>query len=458
MLNDIQLHDYQKKMALFAIIHKNCILSVDMGLGKTLTMLYVLALLEPQRAIIVAPKRVSEYTWTNENEKWGCGLDMVSVKGTKKQREKLIREGHSIIVVSRENIDEVAGEYDLLIIDELTSFKNIESKRTKAVLNVKADRKIGLTGTLCANGLIDIYAQAKVCDLSLNNTSFKEWRIHNFVNVMEGAPVKWSKWEPRFKMEQIIAPIVDNIFTLTAEQYLTIPDVSYNLEEVKLSDDEYNEIANLDAFLTTEWSGGTDILTIDEKAKFAKLQTFANGFIYNENGEAIYRGESTKLNAVADYIIRMNERGENILLFYAYKYEVVIITELLKKAKITANLISERDIISKWNRGEVAVLMAHPASAGHGLNLQAGGRIVVWSTLTYNYELYAQGNARLARQGQKKKTIITTFVAKNTIEERIYKALQTKNEIQKEFQNLTEKKDKKENNDYFCHEAFNINT
>lgn len=447
MLNIKQLHNYQKKMALFAILHKNCILSVDMGLGKTLTMLYLLMLLDPQKAIIIAPKRVSEYTWTNENEKWGCGLDMVSVKGTKKQREKLIREGHSIIVVSRENIEEVAGEYDLLIIDELTSFKNIESKRTKAVLNIKAERKIGLTGTLCANGLIDIYSQAKVCGLSFNCQSFAEWRVHNFINVMEGAPVRWSKWEPRFTMEQIIAPIVDNIFTLTAEQYLSIPEVSYNLEEVKLSDAEYNEINNLDAFLSTEWSGNTDILTIDEKAKFAKLQTFANGFIYDENGEAIFRGESTKLNAVADYIIRMNERGENILLFYAYKYEVVILTELLKKAKIAVNMISEKDIIPKWNEGEVAVLMAHPASAGHGLNLQKGGRIVVWSTLTYNYELYAQGNARLARQGQKRRTIITTFVAKNTIEERIYKALLSKNETQKKFQNLTEKK---ENNSYIC--------
>lgn len=454
----IHLHDYQKKMALFAIIHKHCILSVDMGLGKTLTMLYLLMVLAPKRVIIIAPKRVSEYTWTNENEKWGCGLDMVSIRGSKKQREKLIQEGHSIIVVSRENIEEVAGEYDLLIIDELTSFKNIESKRTKAVLNIKADRKIGLTGTLCANGLIDIYAQARVCDLRFNNQSFQEWRIHNFVNVMDGAPVKWSKWEPRFTMEQIIAPIVDNIFTLTAEQYLTIPDVSYNLEEVKLSDAEYNEINNLDAFLSTEWSGGTDILTIDEKAKFAKLQTFANGFIYDENGVPIFRGESTKLNAVADYIIRMNERGENILLFYAYKYEVVILMDLFKKAKITANLISEKDIIPKWNKGEVAVLMAHPASAGHGLNLQAGGRVVVWSTLTYNYELYAQGNARLARQGQEKRTIITTFVAKNTIEERIYKALQMKNETQKNFQNLTEKKEKKENNSYICPDTFNINT
>ena len=455
MLTNIHLHGYQQKMALFAITHKHCILSVDMGLGKTLTMLYLLMLLEPKKAIIIAPKRVSEYTWTNENEKWGCGLDMVSIKGTKKQREKLIDEHHSIIVVSRENIDEVAGVYDILIIDELTSFKNIDSKRTKAILNIQADRKIGLTGTLCANGLIDIYAQAKVCDLSFNTQTFKEWRVHNFVNIMEGAPVRWSKWEPRFTMEQIIAPIVDNIFTLTADQYLDIPDVSYNLEEVKLSDAEYNEISNLNAFLSTEWAGGTDILTIAEKAKFAKLQTFANGVIYDENGEAIYRGYSTKLNAVVDYIIRMNERGENILLFYAYKYEVVIITELLKKAKITANMITEKDIISKWNKGEVAVLMAHPASAGHGLNLQAGGRIVVWSTLTYNYELYAQGNARLARQGQQKKTIITTFVAKNTCEEKIYKALCSKNDTQKEFQNLTEKK---ENNNYICTDTFNINT
>lgn len=256
-------------------------------------------------------------------------------------------------------------------------------------------------------------------------------------------------------MEQIIKPIKDYTYTLTADDYLEIPQITYNKEEVELSEEEYNEITNLDAFLSTEFGNGTDILTIDEKAKFVKLQTFANGFIYNENGEAIYRGESTKLNAVADYIIRMNERGENVLLFYAYKYEVIVLTDLLKKAKITPNLITEKEIINKWNNGEVSVLMAHPASAGHGLNLQQGGRVVVWSTLTYNYELFAQGNARLARQGQTQRTIITTFIAKNTCEEKIYKALQIKNETQKNFQKLT--KNKEENN-YLCNDIFNINT
>lgn len=455
MLNNIQLHNYQKKMCLFAILHKNCILSVDMGLGKTLTMLYLLKLLEPKRAIIIAPKRVSEYTWINENDKWQLGLDIISIKGTKKQRQKLINEKHCIIVVSRENIEEIIGDYDLLIIDELTSYKNIESQRTKSILKINAERKIGLTGTLCANGLIDIYAQSKVCGLSFNNQSFKEWRAHNFVNVMENAPVKWSKWEPRFTMEQIIKPIKDYTYTLTADDYLKIPQITYNNEEVELSEEEYNEITNLDAFLSTEFGDGTDILTIDEKAKFVKLQTFANGFIYNENDEAIYRGESTKLNAVADYIIRMNEKGENVLLFYAYKYEVIVLTDLLKKAKITPNLITEKEIINKWNNGEVSVLMAHPASAGHGLNLQQGGRVVVWSTLTYNYELFAQGNARLARQGQTQRTIITTFIAKNTCEEKIYKALQIKNETQKNFQKLTKNK---EGNNYLCNDIFNINT
>lgn len=433
----MRLHEYQKKMALFALLNKHCILSVDMGLGKTLTMLYILSILRPDRALIIAPKRVAENTWTDESAKWGLGLDVVSINGNARQRKALIQERHKIQVIGREHISEVqGGKYDILIIDELTSFKNIKSKRTQEVVKIEAERKIGLTGTLCANGLIDIYSQAVCCDLSFNDLTFEQWRAANFENVMANAPVRWEKWEARRPMADILAPIKKNIFTLTSGDWLTIPSTTYDVEAVQLSETEYNELSDLDAFLQTETEGG-EILAIAEGAKFAKLQTYCNGFIYDSEGVAQYRGESTKLQAVADYIINMAEKGENTLVFYAYKYEVDILTALLKKAKITPNLITEKNIIQRWNNGEIKVLLAHPASAGHGLNLQRGGRIVVWSTLTYNYELFAQGNARLARQGQEKRTIIKIFVAKNTIEEKIYKALSDKTETQDQFKQLT---------------------
>ena len=433
-----QLHNYQQRALLFAICHKKCILSIDMGLGKTLTMLMMLTQLGG-KTLIVAPKRVAENTWTDEVAKWHLDLDIIAVKGTKKRREKIISADHNIMVVSRENIADVKHlTFDTLIIDELTSFKNIESTRTQNILSINAKRKIGLTGTFLANGAIDIYAQAVSCGLTFKEDSFKTWRAAHFFDAMAGAPVRWEKWQTTETIEDLLQPIANNIFTLTAADWSRIPETIYDVEKVHLSEAEYKELAELDAFLSTSIGDEVDdTISINEGAKFAKLQTYCNGFIYDDTKAPIYRGKSTKLEAVAEYIIDMAEKGENCLVFYAYKYEVDILTDLLKKAKITANLITEKNIISRWNNGEIKVLFAHPASAGHGLNLQQGGRVCVWSTLTYNYEYFAQGCARLARQGQKKTTIIKTFIAADTCEERIYKAIAAKATAQNDFLTAT---------------------
>lgn len=438
-----QLHNYQQRALLFAICHKKCILSIDMGLGKTLTMLMMLTQIGG-KTLIVAPKRVAENTWTDEVKKWDLDLDIVAIKGTKAQRKKLITANHNVMVISRENIADVNSiTFDTLIIDELTSFKNIESARTQNLLSIKATRKIGLTGTFLANGAIDIYAQAVCCGLSFKEDSFKTWRAEHFFDAMAGAPVRWQKWQTTEKIEDLLQPIANNIFTLTAADWSRIPATIYDLEKVRLSEAEYKELSELDAFLATSIGDEVDdteadTIAIKEAAKFAKLQTYCNGFIYdNEGHEPIYRGKSTKLEAVAEYITEMVEKGENCLVFYAFRYEVDILSDLLKKAKITANLITEKNIIDRWNNGEVQVLFAHPASAGHGLNLQQGGRVCVWSTLTYNYEYFAQGCARLARQGQQKTTIIKTFIAADTCEERIYKAINAKAMAQNDFLTAT---------------------
>lgn len=437
-----QLHNYQQKALLFAICHKNCILSIDMGLGKTLTMLMMLTQIGG-KTLIVAPKRVAENTWTDEVNKWRLGLDIVAIKGTKAQRSKLIAANHNIMVISRENITDVSNiTFDNLIIDELTSFKNIDSARTQKMISIKATRKIGLTGTFLANGAIDIYAQAVCCGLSFKEDSFKTWRAAHFFNAMAGAPVRWQKWQTTETIEDLLQPIAYNIFTLTAADWSKIPETIYEVEKIRLSEAEYKELAELDAFLATSIGDevdetDADTIAIKEGAKFAKLQTYCNGFIYDDTKAPIYRGKSTKLQAVAEYITEMVEKGENCLVFYAYRYEVDILSDLLKKAEISANLITEKNIISRWNNGEIKVLFAHPASAGHGLNLQHGGRVCVWSTLTYNYEYFAQGCARLARQGQQKTTFVKTFIAADTCEERIYKAITAKATAQNDFLTAT---------------------
>lgn len=436
-MNDIQLHDYQRRMALFAILHQNCILSVDMGLGKTLTMLHMLTILQPKKCYIIAPKRVAENTWADEVAKWGMSLDIVSVKGTKNQRLKLLEQPHSIYVLSRENLADIQNEEcEVLILDELTSFKNIDSQRTKYVLTIKAHRRIGLTGTFLANGAIDIYAQCAACGIGWDGLNFYAWRGKYFVDVLANAGVVFSKWALRGSMDELLEPIKDSIFTLTKDDWLTIPETTYTQRAIKLSDEEFKEIQELDSFLATKLQNG-DIVSVDEKSKFVKLQTLCNGFVYSPDGEPIYRGDSTKLRAVCDYVIDMHDRGEHVLLFYSYIYEVEIITNYLRKAHLNVVNIKDKNAIYKWNNGEIDVLLAHPASAGHGLNLQAGGRIVVWSTLTYNYELFAQANARLARQGQNYRTFIEIFIAEGTCEERILKALRDKQKQQDDFLNLT---------------------
>ena len=313
------------------------------------------------------------------------------------------------------------------------------------MLKIQAERKVGLTGTFLANGAVDIFGQALCCGLSLiPNNNFRTWRATYFVDKLKGSGLPYPIYRiaPFTSLEQILEPIKDNIFTLSSKDYLQIPEVVYSEERVRLTDKEYQNLGELDAFLAVEIDNGADILSINEKAKFAKLQTLCNGFIYDEGGKPIIVTESTKLRAVADYIIDMVEQGENILLFYAFREEEALLFGLLSKAKTKAkmnvvNIKDSDDIIEQWNNGQIQVLMAHPQSAGHGLNLQKGGRIIVWSTLTYNYELFAQGCARLARQGQQQHVIIKSFIAQCTTEERIYKALVRKASEQTKFIDLT---------------------
>ena len=236
-------------------------------------------------------------------------------------------------------------------------------------------------------------------------------------------------------LETLLRPIRENIFTLTAEDYLTIPPVTHNTHAISLDSNIREAIAGLDAFLAMDLNGET--LTFDEQQKFAKLQTICDGFVYNENGDAVRGEKSTKLEAVADFVADCKDAGEPVLLFYAFREEAQWLSEMLDARGVKWESVKNRDFLDKWNSGEVDCLIAHPASAGHGLNLQHGGRVIVWSTLTYNYELFAQGNARLARQGQRNNVQIHYFVASDTCEEKAVAALRNKQNEQNEFLKLT---------------------
>lgn len=436
----MELHEYQKRIANFIAKHPRCILSVDMGLGKTAAVLAWLNWRKPRTAIIVAPKRVAETTWKQEAAKWHWDAlhdKMIICTGTPKQRAKALQDAeHPYKVVSRDNLKDIQNAtVDVLVLDELTSYKNPTAARTKIVLSINAHTRVGLTGTFLANGAIDIYGQAAAVGLGWGGLNFYAWRGTFFRDVLAGSGLAFHKWKLNVPLEAVLHDIQHHIFTLTAEDYLHIPAFTETTHEVEVGAGVRKAIGDLDAFLSTTLNG--EVLTFDEKQKFAKLQTLCNGFVYDDEGNPVRGDVSNKLVAVADFIADCKDAGEPVLLFYAYREEAIWLAELLKERGVKYESVKRAGFFDRWNDGETECLFAHPASAGHGLNLQHGGRIIVWSTLTYNYELFAQGNARLCRQGQTRNVQIHYFVAADTCETRAVKALRAKDHDQKDFLNYT---------------------
>ena len=446
--NAMELHEYQKRLANFIAMHTSSIISVDMGLGKTAAVLAWMDWYARTRdynvsGIIVAPKRVAENNWQQEAYKWGLvrlASKMTIVKGDAKKRMALVMDAsHPVKIISRDNLRDIKdARVDFLVLDELTSFKNVEAVRTKSVMSIRASVYIGLTGTFLANGAIDIYGQASAVHVQTGFNSYYAWRGNYFRDALAGAGLQFHKWVLRGTLDDVLRPIESNIFTLTAEDYLQIPDVTETTHKVDVGREIRDAIDGLDAFLAMELDG--ELLTFNEAQKFAKLQTLCNGFVYQDtpDGQIVARGKSSpKLEEVANFAQDCAEQGESVLLFYAFREEETWLTELLKERGLRVGSVRDSDFLRKWEAHDVDVLMAHPASAGHGLNLQHGGRIIVWSSLTYNYELFAQGNARLARQGQKRNVQIHYFVADKTCEERAVSALTKKQAEQRTFLNKT---------------------
>lgn len=455
----MKLHNYQQRCVDFMMKTKRGILSVGMGLGKTAASIHYLNKYPKCSFLIVAPKRVALTVWKQEAKKWGL-MDLYDrmeiVSGSPKIRAEIIknRKSNSGLIISRDLLKDVEGLlFDILIIDELTSFKNVMAQRTQNLLTIKTRQTIGLTGTFLANGAIDIYGQCAACGIFSGDIKtfkggkykvcqgFDDWQNKYFYDKLANAKLKFHKWVLKENVDTVINPIRDKIFTLDSADYLEIPEVTTINHSVILSKSEQKVYDEMNSFLFSEMDG--EMVTIDEEAKFMKLQTLCNGFIYRQNEDetiTTIRGKkSSKLEAVADFITSAVAEGERVLLFYAFKEEAVWLGELLTQNKIKYCSVKKDGFVELWENGDIDVLFAHPASAGHGLNLQYGGRIIVWSSVTYNYELWAQGNARLARQGQKNKVIINVFTTQNTIEGKQLIALEQKNIQQQEFLNNTKK-------------------
>ena len=439
----MKLHNYQQRIISFCENNDKVILSVGLGLGKTASVLHYIEKAKPKSVLIVAPKRVAETVWKQEAEKWNLqhlSERLVIVAGSKAKRQNLIQSS-DYLIIGRDNLADVAGmAFDLLVMDELTSFKNHASNRTDAICSIKANKRIGLTGTFLTNGAIDCYGQ--FCAVGLGEpmtkkeriSKFYRWRATHFKDLLSGSGLQFHKWKLVTPLEQLLKNVKGNIFTLDSRDWLEIPEVQYFEHYVELTEPEMDEYLKLNTMLNCTLDD--EIVSFNENQKFAKLQTLADGFVYIN--DTVQRSEySTKLDEVCEFVDRCCGEGEQVLLFYAFREEKAWLEEKLKALHLKFCDVKDKNFMRKWNDGEVDVLLGHPASASHGLNLQQGGRICVWSTITYDFEFWSQANARLARQGQTRGVQIHTFMAKNTVEKQKYLALTKKEKIADEFIQLT---------------------
>ena len=429
-------HGYQKKATERILQQKRVGLFLDMGLGKTvITLTAIKELIEDfaiWKALVIAPKRVAEDTWSREHEKWDhlSGLRISKVLGTPAQRMKALKAEADIYVIGRDNVKwlvELMGKswpFDMVVIDELSSFKNPSAQRFKALRKVipASDRVVGLTGTPSPNGLMDLWAEIYLLDRGERlGTTISEYREKYFRAGARNGYIVY-KWEPySYSQKEIERKISDICMSMSAEDYLELPERIDNEIKIRLSEKEmkqYNQMER-DQLLRIDDEA---VVALNAAAVMNKLLQMANGSVYADGGDVV-RIHEKKLDALEEII---DTTGEPVLVFYSFRHDL----EAIKKRIPDARELESSEDIARWNQGEIPVLLCHPASVGYGLNLQDGGHVIVWYGLTWSLELYQQANARLFRQGQQKAVIIHHLIAEGTVDEQVMRALQHKDTSQ----------------------------
>ena len=431
-------HDYQKYAADFIITHPISALLLDMGLGKTsITLTAINNLLfdsfEVHKVLVVAPLRVARDTWSAEIEKWEHlkNLRYSVVVGTEQERLNALRTSADVYIINRENIQWLVEEsglifdFDMAVIDELSSFKNHQSKRFRAFTKVrpKLKRIVGLTGTPAGNGLMDLFAEFKLLDMGERlGRLIGQYRNTYFQPDKRNGMVIYSYKPLPNAEQQIYDKISDITISMKAADHLKMPKLISTEYTVQLSEKEKEKYDRLkkDLILSTD---DNEVTAANAASLSNKLSQMANGAVYSDN-ESIIEIHDRKLDALEDIIESMN--GRSLLVAYWFKHDL----ERIKKRFEIREIKSSEDI-SDWNSGRIPVALIHPASAGHGLNLQSGGSTLVWFGLTWSLELYQQTNARLWRQGQTADTVVIQhIIAKGTIDEQIMKVLKSKDTTQ----------------------------
>lgn len=436
-------HEYQKYAIEF--IKKNPIAAIllDMGMGKTSIVLSALNELmydsfEVTKVLIIAPLRVARNTWSDEIKKWDHlnGIRYSIAVGTAAERLAALKADADIYIINRENVPwliEDSGlpfDFDCVVVDELSSFKNWQAKRFKALMKVrpKIRRIVGLTGTPSSNGLMDLFAEFKVLDMGERLGRFiSQYRVNYFKPDRMNGPIVYTYKILPGAEERIYDRISDITISMKATDYLDMPELISNEYKVYLDDDEREKYEEMKDELVLQLPGG-EITAANAASLSGKLSQLANGAIYDDDG-SVNAFHERKLDALEDLIESAN--GKPVLVAYWFKHDLARITERLNKLKVVYEKLDSDKSIEKWNVGKLQVGLIHPASAGHGLNLQSGGNVIVWFGITWSLELYQQTIARLWRQGQTSGTVtVIHIVTDGTLDERILKALEAKDHTQ----------------------------
>ena len=442
-LNREQLHEYQNYACEFLKTHVVAALFLDMGLGKsiiTLTALLDLILdyAVVGKVLIIAPLRVARDTWPNELKKWSHleNLDMSVMVGTEKQRIKALQTPSLIYTINRENVkwlvdyyekNDLTWDFDTVVIDELSSFKNTNTQRWKALWKVRplCRRMIGLTGTPAPGGMFDLWAEIKMIDqgarLGRYITKFRE-RFFRPVSFNPTTKIVYEYSMVEGADQKIYDRISDICISMKALDYLDMPEFLDLIYPVQMSEREKDQYDQLKRDLILPMVDG-DVEAANAAALSNKLLQMANGAVYDENHIARHIHDR-KLDALEDLIESAN--GQSVLIGYWFQHDRGRIMRFLEDKGMNARELRGSQDFDDWNAGKIPIALIHPASAGHGLNIQDGGHILIWFGMTWSLELYQQTNARLWRQGQKNTVSVYHIVTLGTIDEKVMHALEAK--------------------------------
>lgn len=438
-------HAYQQHCIDRIICTKKLGLFLDMGLGKTVTTLTAIKELKYNRflvrkVLVIAPKKVAEGTWTKEKDKWDHTkmLRISPVLGSLQKRIRALNTPADIYIINRENVVWLVDYYrnawpfDMVVVDESSSFKSHKAKRFKSLASMGGhiDRMVELTGTPSPNGLDDLWAQVFLLDggerLGKRYTHFRE---RYFQPDKRGADGMVYSYEVKPGSEQsILDRIADICISMKAEDYLQLPDVTYHQIPVELDDKSRKAYCDLERKMVLEMPDDEEEISVTSAAALSnKLLQLANGAIYDDN-HAAYEIHGCKIEAFMELIESLN--GKPALVFYNFQHDRDRIRTVLARTGLRVRELKTTQDEDAWNNHEVDILLTHPASSAYGLNLQQGGNHVIWFGLTWNYELYTQANKRLHRQGQTEKVIVHHLVCTGTRDEDVMQALERKDDVQ----------------------------